>query len=368
MKRRWPIALGLFIFLILAPTLFQRTGRSDLAILTLAAQRLWADQAVYRLEDPNEHTKPPLTTLMISPVAWVPQTVLFRLWDLASLLAFAYLLWELVRQARFDSRRSSTAWVLIVWALLLNPYNGELRLGQYNVLLFAFLIWAGFRRKAIGAGLALCLAVLFKPTFVLIAPWVWKQSPKKGRTVAAGAALLGALVAIYALCFGIGHFVDDLRAWLAFLPTSSAKHIARPDNHGLPSFFAVHFGAGSENALLLIGMAISAWAAWKWNALLSLAVCGVVMIVLSPMAWMQNFTLLAPGVIWALRRGQFAAIFVLWLGIGLLNPTTCKWWACDTWGWARAPLWALLTAVAICVLTELSKGLPVGPDRRRGVA
>lgn len=367
MSRAWQIALGLFLFLILSPTLFYRTGRSDLGILTLAAQRLWTGQTVYRLEDPNEHTKPPLTTLAISPVAWLPQPVLFRLWDLASLLAFAYLLYELVRQAQFRSKNTATAWVLIVWAVLLNPYNAELRLGQYNALLFAFLIWAGFRGQAIGAGIALCLAVLFKPTFVLMAPWVWKQSPRPWRSVFSGLALLGVLSAIYAISFGFGTFIDDFRAWSTFLPASSFKHIARPDNHGIPSFLAVHFGAGAENALLLIGMAISAWAAWKCDALLSLSICGVAMIALSPMAWMQNFILLAPGVVWALRQGHRGAIFVLWLGIGLLNPTTCQLWACDTWGWARAPLWALLLATTICVFAELSKGLRVESDRR-GVA
>lgn len=361
------IALGLFIFLILAPTLFYRTGRSDLAILTLAAQRLWAGEAVYRLEDPNEHTKPPPATLIISPVAWVPQPVLFRLWDLASLLAFAYLLWELVRQAKFDATRPAVFWVLVTWALLLNPYNGELRLGQYNALLFAFLVWAGFGGRAAGAGLALCLAVLFKPTFVLMSPWVLRQSPRPSRTLAAGTALLGALVMAYSLCFGFSQFIDDIRAWVTFLPMSSFKHIARPDNHGLPSFIAVHFGSGFENALLLVGLAISGLAAWKGEALLSLAVCGVAMIVFSPMAWMQNFILLAPGVVWALRRRHSLALGVLWLGIGLLNPTTCQWWACDTWGWARAPLWALLLAATICGVSEISRGLR-GGHGRRGVA
>ncbi len=357
--------LILFMLAVIAPTLFYRTGRSDLHILDLAAHRLMKGEVVYRLEDPNEHTKPPLATLAFIPFSKLPLFWLFRLWDFFNLAAIFVLLRLLV--SRFENLRGRRLdWTLFALFVVLTPFNSELRLGQYNVLLLLFLLGSVFKERAFLSGVAACLAFLFKPTFVLLFPWVFVHLKKKGWGAVGFLCTLGVLSAFYTGVFGAQALLSDWRVWSEFLELSSAKHLLRWDNHGLPSAIAAATGISTQKILGILGLLVCAWSAYFWrDGFKSLAVACVCMVVLSPMAWLQNYVLLLPALFWVAseyvasgtdhRRIYGLAVLVLWFGIGALNPTTSQWLQADKWPIQRIPLWVLLLSVTIVVFGQLRK-------------
>lgn len=354
-----------FMVGVITPTLIQRTGRTDLQILDLAAHRLMAAEPVYRLEDTNEHTKPPLATLAFIPFSQIPLFALCRLWDLLNLTGYFLLLQLLLRKMGLPEARKRD-WALFATFFLLTPLNSELRLGQYNLLLLLAVLGSVLGGKPFWAGVAACFAFLFKPTFVLLFPWVFFQV--SGRTRFMGGVLGTALslAAVYSVVFGPSALIADWTAWSAFLPLSSTKHLLRWDNHGFPSAFAAFSGVSAEKPLGIFAMVLCAWAAWKSrDPFQSLSIACACMVFFSPMAWLQNFTLLLPAVFWVLKRRAASlstqqvfyslALVILWLGIGALNPTTSHWLQADRWPFQRIPLWVLLAATALITAAEFKR-------------
>ncbi len=350
--------------LVLAPTLLQRTGRTDLEILLDAATRLKSHESVYRLQDANEHTKPPPVTVLMLPLTYLPRALVLRLWDVLNLCAFPALVLLVLRHSVSDNQVSRFLYFLLFF--LLTPWNSELRLGQYNVLLLLPLTAASLYKRSLLSGAAFAIAVLFKPTFLLLGPWVLCHSKERFKTVLSGAVTAVALFLLYAAVVGFDRLIPDTMEWVHFLPLSSAKHLLRLDNHGLPSLLG-----GGANLLLATGLVLSLWSSWFSAWLMGLSIAVVLSIICSPMAWLQNYVLLIPAVVWALRRQRStygaiqrvyeAALFILWIGIGFINPTTCRLLGCEAWGWPRPPLTGLLVA---CILVAISeKCLRANPER-----
>jgi hypothetical protein len=342
---------------VVLPTLVQRTGRTDLHILALASHRLVSGEPVYRLEDANEHTKPPLATLAFIPFSQIPLFWLERLWDVLNLVVYFCLLRVLFTQFRIPAAERFN-YAMGTTIFFLTPLNSELRLGQYNVLLFFLMVGSLFRRRPLWTGVAASLAFLFKPTFVFVFPWLLRHTQNRISLFLGAAISLLGLASVYCLVWGPAAFFQDWATWSTFLPLSSAKHLLRCDNHGLPSALSAFFGGSWEKPLGLLGMAVSAWAAFQCrDGLYSLSVACVCLIVFSPMAWLQNYSLLLPVFLWVLQRRREAppsekapyalALFILWVGIGALNPTTTQWLHADQWPVQRLPLWALVGALGI---------------------
>lgn len=378
--RPWHYVALAAMALVVLPTLVQRTGRGDLQILELAALRLRVGEPVYRLSDGNEHTKPPLATLAFVPFSYIPQFWLCRLWDLINLCVFAALV-KLIF-ARFSFGRSPPAGTMMVAAIfvVLTPFNAELRLGQYNLILLLGILFAEFRKAWLGLGVALAFGVLFKPTLLLLFPWAFATAEKRWKVVAGGALAVTVLSGIYCLWPGADRLIVDTLEWLDFLPQSSAKHLLRLDNHGLPSALAV-FGWKAEKTIVLAGLVLACVVAWTVeDRLASLALGCALCVVSSPMAWVQNYTLLLPAVVWTLHRwlespsryrwAYLSAIGILWLGIGALNPTTSDWLDTGKWPVARIPLVALLASAAVIAATEIIRRWETSGravvERRRG--
>ena len=59
--------------------------RGDLDIVMNAARRWISSEAVYRLSDDSEHTKPPLLMVLAVPLLSFPREWLRVLWDLLNL-------------------------------------------------------------------------------------------------------------------------------------------------------------------------------------------------------------------------------------------------------------------------------------------
>jgi hypothetical protein len=350
MKKWYHWALLIFCALVLLPTLVQRTGRTDLHILVQAADRFQAHEPVYRLEDANEHTKPPLVTLAMVPFSWIPLFWLSRIWDCAVLLAVFFLMRALLKELS-GSTDSHTLLALYALFLVLTPVNAELRLGQYNLLLLTLIVVTTFKPLPFYQGSALALAVLFKPTFILLAPWTFRYSTHRLRTIVGGLTVVATLSLVYAWFRSTPQLIADFQEWVRFLPQSSAKHLLRFDNHGLPSVLAASGFTLSDGFFQLTGLAIAAFFAWRGSSrLFSLSVACAATVFFSPMAWLQNYTLLLPAVLLVLQQSASEkalrfSLVLLWFGIGFINPTTSQWLGVEHWGWQRIPFWSLAAAL-----------------------
>jgi hypothetical protein len=281
--------------------------RIDLEILTTAASRLREGTSTYRLSDHAEHTKPPLVTWIMQWGVLFPAALTRLIWDL---LAFTALLGLGIR---WLGRRFSWGILCTGWLLSYGPWLAEARLGQYNMLLSALAFASAqaeadkpsrWRTGLLGA--VLVLEVLFKPTQLVVVPWMVSgmlSKPRRLATALGGAALLVALLSLgFSWQFGWGPFVEAHSEWLAFLPQSTTKHFLRPDNLGLPTLLARvgEFGPGFSSALLAGGVAVSGFLSLR-SPLSRQAFfwCSVLATVLSPMAWRQNYSVLFVLLSWA---------------------------------------------------------------------
>ena len=260
-SRRWKmkkyvsrIILAIGAFLVIQGFLMHAISpgaRCDLDILLEAGKRYASNQAVYRLEDLNEHTKPPLLTPLLGMLAALPREPVRIFWDLMNLLLpFVVLgLWQGVAGTRLrwtDTR----LWTAAAGALLLlrGAWRAEMDLGQYNLLTLTLTLaaWRLVRRDGwtMAGGLAL-LSLLLKPTQLFLIPWILLAHPDRPaagqlRRFALGSLILVLLLAgLDALHQPIGKLLEAGSDWLHFLPHSSQKHILRWDNFGIPSVLEI---------------------------------------------------------------------------------------------------------------------------------
>ncbi len=361
MSKKGKVLLVVFMVGVVLPTLFQKTGRTDLGILYLAGERLFQGESVYRLSDANEHTKPPLVTLLILPLTYFPQFWVERLWDVLQFIAYFTLCRLFLEQVQVPKTRRANL-VLLATFLFLTPLNAELRLGQYNVLFLTLVLWAVWGGRSFSAGGVLALSILFKPTFLFFAPWVARHCVSWKRAFIGAVAAVLILAGAYGLLFGGPRLIQDTLDWAAFLPESSAKHLLRFDNHGFPSVFGGN-SILTPNVFLAAGLLLATLAAAWLPSLLGLACASACFVLFTPMAWFQNYALLTPWIYWVAQRwdqteGVAARLYlvaasVLWFGIGFLNPTTCHWLECQNWGIHRFPLWCLLGALVFFFFASL---------------
>lgn len=350
-----------FIVLVLVPVLFQRTGRTDLGVVMTAAARLDAHETVYRIDDLNEHNKPPMVAMLFVPLLALPLFWLERVWDLLNLFVFVALALLLVRENLPPGRRFWAA--LLPIYILLNPWSQEIRLGQYNFALFAFAVWAGWRRRDRAMEFAWALAVMFKPVFLFLGPWIFRRSRRPGRIAAICLALAAATALAFVAVYGRQWFVSEMQSWLAFLPPSTEKNLIRRDNFGLAAGWPVL----SANQWMLVGLGASALAAWLCtDALAALAVASVALVLCVPIAWYQNYTMLLPALIWVCRAYTHArgaervllatSLAVLWAGTGLLNPYACKFLPCALLP-GRYQLWFTVAAIVLVAISQAVRSL-----------
>lgn len=328
-------------------TFFIRTGRTDLSIFIDAANRLSAGLPVYDLSQANEHTKPPLATLLFIPLTALPMGFLCRLWDLLVVLAYAWLAWSFTKER---TRQGSVGLALLGVLWTLNNWNQEIRLGQYNVLTLAGLWWATQTNRARFAGSVAALCVLLKPTNLFFIPLL--LALKKGNrtnVIFGAAALVLGVSAVYAGRFGVSALLQHHLDWFHFLSASTAKHFLRHDNYSLlkaiADFMSVPFLLWAVRGVVA---GILLWVALlKSDRFTRFTLTAVLSLFLNPLCWFQNFTLLLPFaiLIWhdalqAKRREKFllyTSLAFLYAGMQLFNPALCHL-SPAVWAWCVRPL------------------------------
>ncbi len=348
----------LVIAFLLATTVFVKTDRIDLEILVRAANHLWAREPMYSLSDSLEHTKAPFVTLFFVPLAKLGLTWAGHLWDILTLVSFPLMLWFLVEKFETEREKRYPLFFLTL-ILLLNPWNTEVWTGQVNVLLWAAVLISAAEIPAWIAGFLLMFALSMKPPNLLFLPWIIRFAPMPKRlglwTVLTGAASL----LLYAGIFGSTALFADHVEWLRFLPLSSHKHLTQGLNYGLPSL--LQDIPGSSPACLLVGLIAAELSCRSIkDKYAAFAVVSVFAVVCSPMAWFQNYTILAGFVALVLKdlMEEQRAPLKLWLGLAVVallfsfplhNPEVLRHtsWGRPLYTWNRVPLWGILITLAV---------------------
>jgi alpha-1,2-mannosyltransferase len=341
------------IVIVVLGTLLLKAERLDLEILLRAAHNLRLGQEVYRLEDYAEHTKPPLVTFLLIPLTHLPLSIVRVAWDL---LNVAVLLLMATRLPALGSGEQAKrpAWALPLLGILfvLNNWNAELLLGQYNLLLLGALLLLS---NELLAGLGVFFALALKPTNLIFLPWALRQHACPRRVFAAALGW-GALAACgYLLFRGPRGLLEDHLQWLGFLGDSTFKHLFRADNYGIPSFLA-RLGFESRAlpfSFMLLATGLSTWLALRSrDALEGLALTALLAVALSPMSWNQNYCLMLPLALALTRRWLdkreagwiLVALVLLYVGTQIYNPTIFGMTLYRELNELRIPLWTSLAA------------------------
>ena len=349
--------------------------RGDFDIVMNAARRWVSGEAVYRLSDDSEHTKPPLLMALAVPLLSLPREWLRVLWDLLNFALPFLILRELALEAGgLRGRLRAVAGTVVILAPL---WYIEAVYGQYNLLILWMTLLAARWASQSGAlsswasGFCFALTLIIKPTQLFLAPWLLGRAlttqssafRRLGRVALGGVLGILMLAAIYMGMSSWGALLADHREWLSFIPQSAAKHVLREDNFGLPTLL-VRLGLGEIQAspiFLMVGLALTSWGVWflrrssSLSFSLSLSWSLVLMLAFSPMCWRANFGILLPLVfllIGLLEQG----VRVAWVGVLSLFALSrvSPYWLGDagmiTMGKLALPLWlaglALWSAVA----------------------
>lgn len=379
MKKGSPIiylglGLGLlFCAIIICPTLFLRPERTDLGILLEAARKFLEGQAVYNAAEANPHTKAPLLLVLLVPLRIFPTFVLERAWDVMNIfLPFGLILGY---QSLFPKK--GNLMVLLVLSLLftLHPWNTEIRLGQYNLMGLSFILFAVLSPLKSQQGICLLLALLIKPTNILFAPWVIRYSNDRKGLLMWFCIWLVIIGGIYISMAGIPYAIIQHQNWLSVMDETTQAHLARIDNFGIPSALSPWIVSGVFHRLLLLaGLGLATWISFKGPVSVeSLALVAILSIVLSPLSWTQNYSLLLfyAYLLWwvfftatdrAGKRFVGLSLLFLYAGTQIYNPTATS---LGLWGpltQTKVPLWGTLISVGFYAYYRLRvMELPLGP-------
>lgn len=187
-----------------------RHGFFDLKIYRLA-MRWWADgHPLYEFAKPDAtqgelgFTYPPFAALVLRPLAWLGLGAAAAIFVAVSVLAFAAVIWWLVRPVA--DRHAQPRWFVFALAFVLasalEPIRETLTFGQINLILFALvaldlLVLAPRGSRFTGVGIGLATAIKLVPGVFIVYLLVsrrWRAAAMATGT-AVGATLLAAAVA-----------------------------------------------------------------------------------------------------------------------------------------------------------------------------
>ncbi|NDC24495.1 MAG: DUF2029 domain-containing protein [Proteobacteria bacterium] len=363
--RIYNLLLGVIAVGVLIPTLFQRTYRQDLDIVLVAAQNLSHYLPVYVLND-NPHTKPPLMTLLMIPFTYFQKEWLFRCWDLLNVVTFLFLAYQFNQRLRLKSLNSFA--LVIVVGLCLNQWNGEIRFGQFNLLMFAGVVLLTWNEKPILLGAFLSVAVLFKPTNLFLMFWaLLSLKTERWKTLFSFLGGILLLIFIYILEFGWPSFLQDHQTWKQFVDGPIASSWMG-DLDGLSTWLFRVFGWSPSfisRILMILGISLSFWMTWFIkDPVVSSAWMGFLLAVLSPLPFKHNYVLLVGFYSLALHAISSTqhkkikwlvsfGLFLNFVAFQVYSPTTFHW---KVWSLIQPPTLGFYASTILAFIILSSRG------------
>lgn len=317
----------------------------------------WFGERVLELTDGRMSERfsmnPPTTALILLPLAWLDLTRARIVWQLLNLALLLATLWLLASSLRVPVSVGSILFGAFVFVF--PPLLENFRVGQVYVLLlfmFALVLWSETHGRAYLGGVALGVALSFKPggiplLLLLIVRQRWR----------AVLAALGMTIALAAASFG----VFGTAGWFAFVRRASeyttaplAAHVAY---QSVPNFFQHLLARSTEfnptplldapslapMLTLIISVTTLGWTLWlARRAELALAFGAVttLSVLLSPLASEYHYTLLLLPL--AVMAAQLATshtrIDLVWFAAILLLLCVPINWNAPRW---NDPAWAL---------------------------
>jgi hypothetical protein len=208
----------------------------DFKVYHLAAQRLVANEPIYRLDDAHRYLYAPVVTFLFVPLAPLPRIPAGVIWYAANL----WLLWAslgLIERMVFRESRPPPGFRLIVVLFSLRFIDNNLGHGQINILLFWLVLVAydaAGRGKTWWAGLALAgaIAMKFYPAVLLFHLALARRWRFLATTLLAGAALL----VLPAVWWGDA-YPDELGRWLGVVRDQAGHYdVANKINQSIAAF------------------------------------------------------------------------------------------------------------------------------------
>jgi alpha-1,2-mannosyltransferase len=347
-KRRVTHAIyGLLAIEIAGVVVFSAAYRSlDHYIYWLGGRAVLSDARLYtdQLAD-HWYTNTPFMAVLFIPMAQLPLVVARMVWQLASVVVFAWACMTALRLAGHRTSRTTLA-AVVAAGLLLGPMWHSLFLGQVNLFLLA-LVLADVRRVCLGrpAGIWIGIAAAVKLTPAIFVVLLLAA----GRVKAAMTAC-----ATFVLCGLIGYLIAPDASqlyWLhTFYDTSrvGAPYISNQSPYGAAVRLlggADHVGAWFQViplAIGLVGVAVAALWARRGDWLSAAAVTGTTALLVSPISWVHHWVWVLPALIVLLRHGSRALALCGYL----LFLSELPWLTPHHGGPSEYGLHGLMTAVA----------------------
>jgi arabinofuranan 3-O-arabinosyltransferase len=292
----------------LLPSTDMRELHVDFDTFWHSAVALTSGADIYHTPAKLTNLNPPLLAVLLVPFAWLDALTAYRVFASLTLLMVVAAVLAVARELRL--RPAVTATVLVT-VLLSSPLHGTLVLGQiYPVLLLGLVAgWIAERHdRPVLAAVLFGITVALKPSLapLLLLPAVQRRWPslRAGLLSAAGATLLGVLVAGPSSGF----------EWLRIAVSEPVPDTV--DNASFPGL-AVRFGVPSVFGMLLGLLVLVATLAWcgchrdridpGGTAPFAVVAAGLLF---SPISWHNYLMLLWPGVLVLITLGRGAAAAV----------------------------------------------------------
>jgi hypothetical protein len=221
---------------------------------------MYAHRATLPTEDPGYYSYPFYTIFLVLPLAFLPYTWAEALW--LTLLQFVLIV-SVIGTIRVVEWRVSLGLLSItcVWAILFYHSARAILLGQFAVVVFAFVVatlLALRARRDILAGLCLALTMIKPQMVILFVPLVilWAVAQRRWRVVWGAAGTMAVLcgASFIALPSWLGGFMTELMRYTSYTAIGSPVWIVT--HYTIPAL-----GAPAE---IILSVALVAWAVAMW--------------------------------------------------------------------------------------------------------
>jgi alpha-1,2-mannosyltransferase len=299
-------------------------------------------------------TYTPFAALPFAPMSYLSLHALGRVFALANLLAVPSAIWITLRALGFPrDRRVGLTLLATAAALMTEPVQRTINLGQVEILLMLLVVWdlcQPDRRWWKGIGVGLAAGIKLVP--LIFIPYLLLTRRFRQASVAAGT---------FAATVAIGFIVlprDSRWWWLKglFLRAGDWSNTKYAANQSLMAIFARADSAGWRTewhvaAVItgIVGLTVAALLDRAGERVLGLLTCALTGLLVSPISWDHHWVwivLAAPLLVYYAARARGAARWA-WLGLaGLIAALFGAWptWLWgekkDVYGWKWGLIWA----------------------------